>query len=71
MVCSILGLALETIDNNVDLPTLGKPTSPTSASNFNSKVTSISSPGSPFSLKSGAGFLGDANREFPRPPRPP
>lgn len=70
MISSILGFAFETIDSNVDLPTLGKPTKPTSANNLSSKVTSSSSPGSPFSLKSGAGLRGVAKRELPRPPRP-
>ena len=59
------------MDSNVDLPTLGNPTRPTSANSLSSSVTSISSPGSPFSLKSGAGLRGDAKRELPRPPRPP
>jgi hypothetical protein len=41
----------------VDLPTLGKPTNPTSASSFNSTLILFSSPGSPFSDMSGAGLL--------------
>ena len=34
---------------NVDLPTLGIPTKPTSAKSFNSTFTFLVSPGSPFS----------------------
>lgn len=45
--------------------------SPTSANTFNSNSISLSSPGSPFSAISGAGFLGEAKRMLPLPPRPP
>ena len=41
------GFAADIDDNNVDLPALGNPTNPTSASNFNSRITAFSMPGSP------------------------
>ncbi len=62
------GLAAVTTDNNVDFPTDGKPTNPTSAKTFNSRAMSNSSPGSPFSAISGAGFVDEAKRMLPRPP---
>ena len=43
------GLAAEINEINVDLPTLGKPTRPTSAKSFSSTRTFLFSPGSPFS----------------------
>ena len=59
------------IDSNVDFPTDGNPTKPTSAISLSSRVRLRSSPGSPFSAISGAGFDGVAKRQLPRPPRPP
>ena len=50
------GFDADIIDMIVDLPTLGSPTSPTSASNFNSTFTFLYSPGSPFSENFGAGL---------------
>ena len=44
---AILGLAAEIDDNRVDLPALGNPTRPTSASNFNSRMILRSIAGSP------------------------
>ena len=38
---AIFGFAFDSADTNVDLPALGKPTSPTSASSFSSKMTVI------------------------------
>ena len=55
-------------ESNVDFPTDGKPTKPTSASTFNSNSIFLSWPGSPFSASSGAGFFGEAKRILPRPP---
>ena len=62
---------METTDNNVDFPTLGKPTKPTSANIFNSNFKSFSSPGKPFSQICGAVIRALANEAFPRPPLPP
>ena len=55
----------------VDLPTEGIPTKPTSANNFNSIFTLLTSPGSPFSAKLGAGLERVAKAILPLPPRPP
>ena len=52
-------------------PTLGSPTRPTSASNFNSTFKYLSSPGSPFSEKFGAGLDWVLKAVLPLPPRPP
>ena len=54
---AILGLEFDILEIIVDLPTLGRPTSPTSARSFNSTFKNLTSPGSPFSLKLGAGRL--------------
>ena len=55
----------------VDLPTLGKPTNPTSASNFSSNRKSSTTPGVPGSALRGAWWVEVAKRALPRPPRPP
>ena len=68
---AILGWALLTTDSSVDLPTLGKPTSPTSARSFSSKITSRLSPGSPALAKRGTCRVGVAKWLLPQPPRPP
>src|SRR5580692_11265330 len=54
-----------------DLPALGKPTSPTSATVFSSRMRSRCCPGSPLSAKPGALRRGLARAALPRPPRPP
>ena len=56
---------------SVDLPTLGKPTKPTSASNFSSSRKSSTTPGVPGSALRGAWWVEVAKRALPRPPRPP
>ena len=68
---AIFGLHAETTEINVDFPTLGNPTNPTSANTFNSTRTSRFCPNSPFSASSGAVLRGVAKWIFPRPPRPP
>ena len=57
--------------NNVDFPTLGKPTKPTSASNLSSRVRIFFSPGSPFSATLGVLLVGDLKQALPLPPLPP
>ena len=42
------GLALEIVDNRVDLPALGKPITPISANNLSDNHIHRSSPNSPF-----------------------
>ena len=64
-------IAAVTVESNVDFPTLGKPTKPTSASNFNSSVKTLSSAGIPGSAKCGACLVGVQNLQFPLPPFPP
>ena len=54
-----------------DLPALGKPIKPISATVFNSRTTSRLTPGSPSSAKPGALRRVDANEALPNPPRPP
>src|SRR3984957_381916 len=54
-----------------DLPALGKPTRPMSATALSSSTSSRSSPGSPLSAKPGALRGADARAALPRPPRPP
>src|ERR1700722_1069611 len=54
-----------------DLPALGKPTSPTSATVFSSRIRSRCCPGSPFSANPGALRRGLARAALPRPARPP
>ena len=68
---AIFGFALDILEINVLFPTLGRPTSPTSASNFNSTFRTLFSPGSPFSAKLGAGLLWVLKAVLPRPPLPP
>src|SRR6185295_1365841 len=55
---------------SVDLPALGKPTRPTSASSFISSRRSFSSPGSPGCTLRGARLVDVAKRALPMPPRP-
>src|SRR6202050_3070948 len=54
-----------------DLPALGKPTSPTSATVFSSRMRSRSCPGSPLSANPGALRAAEPRAPFPTPPRPP
>src|SRR4051794_3370022 len=54
-----------------DLPALGYPTSPTSATLLSSRTRSRASPGSPSSAKPGALRRVEASAALPRPPRPP
>ena len=56
---------------SVDLPTLGNPTSPTSAISFRLSDSSNTSPGCPGSTRRGAWFVDVAKRALPRPPMPP
>src|SRR5580704_11512311 len=51
---AILGRAAEMREISVDFPAFGKPTRPTSASNFNSRRSVRSSPGLPSSCSRGA-----------------
>ena len=55
----------------MDLPTLGKPTRPTSASSFSSSWTSSSSPGVPGLANRGTCRVGVAKWVLPQPPLPP
>ena len=64
-------MADDTIDINVDFPTFGNPTSPTSASIFNSNSRFFSAPFLPCSAKFGTCLVGVAKCEFPLPPFPP
>ena len=57
--------------SRVDLPTLGKPTRPISASSFSSRVMSWLSPGRPGFAKRGTWRVGVAKCMLPQPPRPP
>ena len=59
------------MDKIVDFPTFGNPTNPTSANNFNSKITSFSFPFSPSIEKFGACLVEVAKCVFPFPPLPP
>lgn len=68
---AILGFASVTIDKKVDFPTFGNPKRPTSANNFNSNISSFSSPFSPSSENLGACLVAVAKCELPLPPRPP
>ena len=68
---AIFGFAAVIAESNVDFPALGKPTRPTSAKIFNSRMLDISIPCCP-----GLAFLGLCLTEFlkltfPLPPRPP
>ena len=54
-----------------DLPALGRPTRPTSASSLSRRSIQPSSPGRPRSAKRGAWRVGVAKCLLPRPPRPP
>ena len=56
---------------SVDLPTLGKPISPTLAISFSSSCTSSSSPGRPGLAKRGICRVGVAKCTLPQPPLPP
>ena len=56
---------------SVDLPTLGKPSRPTSASSLSSRRTVRSSPGVPGSALRGARSVDVAKWMLPRPPLPP
>ena len=49
----------------------GKPTKATSAKDFNSSLTSLTSPGSPKREKPGAFLLLDESAALPNPPAPP
>ena len=71
LMAPILGFEDDTLEIKVDLPTLGIPTNPTSASSFNSTFIFLTSPGSPFSANAGAGFERVAKAILPRPPLPP
>ena len=55
----------------VDLPALGKPTRPTSASSLSCSRRSFSSPGRPGCVRRGARLVEVAKRALPWPPRPP
>ncbi len=53
------------------MPALGKPTRPTSASNFSSMVSQNSSPGLPLVAVRGARLVEEAKWTLPFPPTPP
>src|SRR3546814_7432934 len=55
----------------VDLPALGSPTSPASASSFSRSHTHISSPGQPGPCWRGARLVEVLSPALPRPPSPP
>src|SRR6056297_243824 len=56
---------------SVDLPALGRPSSPTSASSFSSSFRCRASPGVPLVVLRGARLVELLKRVLPRPPRPP
>ena len=66
-----LGVACDNALSNVDFPTLGRPTSPTSAITLNSTSTIVSSPGSPGVQSMGFRLTVEENIAFPIPPSPP
>jgi hypothetical protein len=66
-----LGRAALTTLSRVDLPALGTPMMPTSATSLSSNSSQCSSPGSPFSATLGAVLRAVLNAALPRPPRPP
>src|SRR3546814_12009834 len=68
---AIAGLAADTTESNVDFPAFGKPTNPTSASIFNSRIFQTSCPGSPGCAYRGDWFTEDLKCQFPSPPLPP
>ena len=68
---AIFGRAAVSTDNMVDLPTDGRPMSPTSAMVLSSSSTSRSAVRTPFCAKRGACRVGVAKRALPLPPRPP
>ena len=51
---AISGFAAVIVAKSVDFPAFGKPTKPTSAKTFNSKIAQDSIPGSPGCAKRGA-----------------
>src|SRR6185436_5391875 len=63
-----LGRAAESREMSVDLPALGNPTRPTSASSFSSSRSRRSWPGRPGSCSVGAWCVDVAKRALPRPP---
>jgi hypothetical protein len=63
-----LGRAAETARMKVDLPALGKPSRPTSASTFSSSLSSRRSPSRPASICRGARLVLDLKWRLPRPP---
>ena len=67
----MFGLADDTQEISVDLPTEGNPTRPQSASTLNSHLIALASPGSPFSHQSGHLNVLLDKAILPRPPRPP
>ncbi len=68
---AILGLAAVIAESSVDLPAFGKPTSPTSASSFNSRIYHPSTPSSPGWANRGVCSVGVLKLLLPSPPRPP
>ena len=60
-----MGLAEETLFRKVDLPALGKPTSPTSAKDFNSSLINLTSPSNPSVNFLGAWLVLDLKRALP------
>ena len=65
------GCARVIVASSEDLPALGSPTRPTSASSLSCSSTMPSSPGSPRSASRGACRVAVANVLLPRPPGPP
>ena len=68
---AIFGFADVILDKRDDFPAFGKPTIPASANIFNTNLTHLSSPGSPFSEKRGTCLVGVENFALPLPPLPP
>src|SRR3712207_9223319 len=64
-------LALDMTERRVDLPALGRPTRPTSATILSSRRSLRSSPFSPSSALRGAWRMDDLKWALPNPPQPP
>mmetsp|Transcript_34882 Transcript_34882/g.115606 ORF Transcript_34882/g.115606 Transcript_34882/m.115606 type:complete len:327 (+) Transcript_34882:518-1498(+) len=68
---AIFGLAFVAAARREDLPALGTPTKPTSASSLSSSLSQRCPPGSPCSASRGVVSRAVLKAAFPRPPRPP
>ena len=68
---AILGCARVSAASSEDLPALGSPTRPMSASSLRESVSQSSSPSRPFSANLGAWRVELLKQTLPRPPSPP